>query len=295
MNPSLNRVRPATWPVLALAAAATLVGSVLVNGVVFQGRVRGGLSALQSATGGLVEPTLPGSLAGFALFALIVFGVGRLGCRDVGWNVVAIAPALLVTLGVWLAMQAVLLVIALRDGAPLALHEAWTARGAGYVLGALLAQLLGNALVEETEFQGFFLSQFFHKARRTSRELAALVLALLGSQALFALVHVPNRVFVKGVTGTDLLTDLAGTAVLGLLFAVVYLVTGNLFVSVGIHALRNAPTPLVHTPAGRTDAVWFGLTVALVLVWLVGKWITETRRQRGEGLVESTNCDKAQP
>jgi membrane protease YdiL (CAAX protease family) len=232
-----------------------------------------------------VEPTLPGSLAGFALFALIVFGIGGLRGRDVGWKAAAIGPAVLVTLGVWLAMQVVFVVMALRDGTPLALHEAWTVRGAGYVLGGLLAQLLGNALVEETEFQGFFLRQFFHKAKRGSGELVALALALIGSPSLFALVHVPNRVFIKGLTGQDLLTDLAGTAVLGLLFAVVYLVTGNLFVSVGIHALRNAPTPLVQAPDGRADAVWFGLTVALVVGWALGSRIAGT----GNGNAKSGN------
>ena len=73
-----------------------------------------------------------------------------------------------------------------------------------------------------------------------------LVLALLVSQGLFALSHVPNRIYL-GMKPDEIALDLLMLLGWGTLYALIYLRTNNLFIVVGIHALGNTPTTLFAT------------------------------------------------
>ena len=61
---------------------------------------------------------------------------------------------------------------------------------------------------------------------------------------MFTLIHVPGRL-AGGVEVGDFPVFLAAPFVLRLLFALVYARTGNLFVTIGLHALINDPVLLV--------------------------------------------------
>ena len=62
---------------------------------------------------------------------------------------------------------------------------------------------------------------------------------------LSALSHIPNHVFVKQMTAPEILVEQLGMFFGGLLLAVAYLKTQNLFVAVGIHSLSNEQVPLL--------------------------------------------------
>jgi membrane protease YdiL (CAAX protease family) len=241
--------------------------AVVVSAVLFQGRISARLGALYQATGFLVQSTLVGGLFSLAVVALMVMAVGRLRPTDMGWNWRDLWPGLWVTLGFWTAMNAVLAGLSLvGDGAKL--EAGWEQRGIGAVVGGWLGQLLGNALAEETMFRGLLLPQFYLKATPRFRHRAALAIAIVGSSALFAVSHFPNRLFIQGFTGAELLWDQVGLFVMGLVMATVFVVTRNLFVAVGLHALVNEPALIVHASSeAAMYAAWGGITVCLLLTW----------------------------
>ena len=192
--------------------------------------------------------------------------------RDVG-------PGLLLALAVWVVIQGVQAVFLLfRD--EFALHEAWNQFGPAGLLGGVLGQLLGNALLEETVFRGFFLPQFYLKATRVFPRGAALAIALLGSQVLFAVSHLPNRFFLMGQTGLDILWGQFVLVVAGLILAAVYLLTRNLFFVVGFHVLWNAPVPIFQSLHQNT---LHAMTIGLFLLVSIGWWRIDRNRQVDEG------------
>lgn len=270
----LKNIRATTWPVLMLAIVVCVGASWLVNFVVgpVGGNVRHALDIVERDTGGLVQAPLLAGPFYFAIVGTVIFGIGRLRFSDVGWRRRDVGPGLLVTLGFWVAMQPALVIWVLVTGGQLQWNAAWNPSsdwGPGRILGGLLAQLLGNALLEEMVFRGFFLPQFYLKAAARFRPAAALLIALLGSQVLFALTHIPNRLFVQGWPVEALLGDQVVLFLHGLIYSVVYLLTRILFVCVGLHSLWNQPARLLQVPFEPGVAiVWFMLTAILVLTWL---------------------------
>jgi membrane protease YdiL (CAAX protease family) len=130
----------------------------------------------------------------------------------------------------------------------------WTIYGAGFMIGLLLTQILGNALFEEIAYRGFLFPQLY--LRLTSlreRPWKRFALALLISQAAFALSHIPNRIYL-GMSAGDIAVDLLMLVGWGVLYTLLYLRTDNLFLVVGVHALGNTPTTLFATAPVLTGA-----------------------------------------
>lgn len=263
-------VRETTWPVLALAAVASIGGSLLVNLIAGPpgSDFREALGAVERATGGVVQTPLVLSPLFFVIVGAVMFGVGRLRLSDVGWRVFAAGPALIATLAFWAAMQAGLVVWVVLSSGELHWNESWDEMGAGWFFGQLLAQLLGNALVEETVFRGFFLPQLYLKALARFRPASALVLALMTSQLFFALMHIPNRLFVNAVPIEDQLVDQLELIAQGLTYGALYVVTRNIFVGVGLHSLYNQPARLLPVPfRPAVMIVWYVLAFTLLVSW----------------------------
>jgi membrane protease YdiL (CAAX protease family) len=132
------------------------------------------------------------------------------------------------------------------------------------MLGLLAAQLFGNALYEEILFRAVLLDQLVLKLRDCQW---GFLLALVGSQTIFAVLHVPNRLL-QGYTFAGMAEGLGLLFLVGLLFALVYHRTGNLLIAVGVHAVNNAPTMLVATPLSGQFLVTV-LPVGFVAAWPV--------------------------
>jgi hypothetical protein len=226
------------------------------------------LTPLAVATSGLVQPTLPASLLALALAGgLGILLAARLRPADVGWRRRTLGPALAFTVAAWVGMQLLLIVATLVVGGRLGLASIWSHPGPSATAGNLVAQLFGNALAEETVFRGFLLPQLVRKAEhRWGPGRRALVAGVVVSQALFALVHVPSRLL-QGFGPGALALNLVVLFVIGVLFAAVYLVTDNLFIVVGLHALIDAPTPLVNAPHGIASALVLLLLLVLPFAW----------------------------
>jgi len=251
VRPPLRRV---TVGFMALFVAAHAVWAVLVN-LGFRARVPG-------------LNTLSANLLGLALLvAGLLFGVGRLRPADVGLRVRDLPSGLLFTLAYFVAVQAAVLVYAAATGARVV--NDWAAVGAGTAAYLLAAQLLGNALYEEVVFRGFLLPQLFLELRGAGTALA-LVLAPVVSQALFAVAHVPNRLWVTGLAPGELPGALLPLFLMGLFFALLYLLTDNLFAVVGVHALNNEQMLSLLGAGGRLDGANAVIVAVLALALAVG-------------------------
>ncbi len=276
-TPTVTRRPHAGWLVIALVGAAQVLSSVVVNACVFHGRIGALLGDLHAATGGLVHPNLVANLVPLLLVVgVVIFAVGRVKPADIGWARSKLVPALIVTLAFWALSQVVLVVIAASGENGIALDQSWRL-GAGAVIGALLGQLFGNALAEETVFRGFLFTQLYYKFGQRLGRVRALVIAALVSQVAFAVVHLPNRLLVKGVPGSELLGDRIQLVVMGLVFLAIYAVTRNLFIAVGLHALANVPASVIQTSNSTAASVWLALTVALIVLWIPARQLLRRR------------------
>lgn len=152
---------------------------------------------------------------------------------------------------------------AVATGQRLELNPQWTEPGVAIILGKFAAQLFGNALYEELVFRGFLLPQLYLKFShnvRISRKMA-LLLAVLVSQIYFSIIHIPVRLY----KGGDLAVYLTGVALLGILFALLYIRTENIFIGVGLHTLFNSPVAL-FTPSFEPGIIFFLFLIFVILL-----------------------------
>lgn len=229
------------------------------------------------ATDGFIQSGLVHTiLLQILLVGGFLVGACRLTARELGLNHRQIPVALAATAVGWGLAEGGRIILHSLRGQELVLNPVWTDEHWHRGLGAWLFQLVGNAPSEEMIFRGFLLAQLM--AQFTARRLFAssprrLAAAVLISQSVFALVHVP----MDWVTGRMWL--LAVQFIIGIAFAAIYLWTGNLFVVMGVHVLSNDPAPVVQSVFDGDHFI--GLSVLLLLVFFC-------RRSAG-GMLDETD------
>jgi len=259
-----DQIREARWPLIVGVTAASIALTTLAVYAVLGTDL---LTPLHEATDGWLHPTF---LINVVLMALLVVGLmflaGRLRPRDVGLTTSSLRVGVLVTLGLWGASQLIGLVVNLILTGSIQLDTLWHERGTGFIFGSLIAQVFGNALQEEIVYRGFLLNQLVLKLRRlVKRPGVAIAAALLVSQAVFALMHIPVRLL-YGFTAAELPMILLMPLLLGLFFSLVYHRTGNLFIAVGVHTLNNIPLAL-FTSQNLATGVILVLSLLLLVIW----------------------------
>ncbi|MCC6615261.1 MAG: CPBP family intramembrane metalloprotease [Anaerolineae bacterium] len=238
-------IRPARRGTLLLFVIVHAVLITVVNLWLF---ASGAFHPLAQMTGGLVNGTL---IVNLVLAAILVWGVclklGFLRAYDVGWIPHQLGIGLMTTLALWTVAQLIHLAAGAASNGSVALSPAFAAGQSGVAIGALIGQIFGNALFEELAYRGFLFPQLYLRLHGSGeRPWLRFVLTLLISQAIFALVHIPNRLYM-GLSAGEIAADLALLTLWGVLFTLLYLHTDNLFIVVGVHALGNAPTTLFAT------------------------------------------------
>jgi hypothetical protein len=265
MDIDLSDRRLVSWRLLGAVLAVEVLLTIFINLVLFRSAWAATtvFGPVRAATGGLVTATLLVNLLDVAVVvAGLLIIVGGLGWKDLGLDRSELPVAIGVTIGLWVALQAFAAGISLAQTGTVRINPSWDEVGVGAILGLLVAQLFGNALYEEILFRGVLLDQLVLKLQDRRWGFP---LALVGSQTIFALLHVPNRLL-QGYTLGGMAEGLGLLFLMGLLFALVYHRTGNLLIAVGVHAVNNAPTMLVATPLSGQ------FLVTVLLVGLVAAW-----------------------
>lgn len=223
--------------------AAHFVLAAVINLVLFAGDT---FRPLASATGGLLTGSLVANLAFIGVIAVrIILHHGELRAYDVGLVWRRIPMGVLVTLGIWAAAQVVHGLAGLLTYGEVRVAPVWNSAGMYILIGMVLTQLFGNALFEEIAYRGFLFPQLYLRWQRL-RPVWRLIAALLVSQGIFALSHIPNRIYL-GMSRDAIVIDLLMLLGWGVLFTAIYARTDNLFVVIGVHALGNTPTTLFDT------------------------------------------------
>jgi membrane protease YdiL (CAAX protease family) len=280
-------IRSAHRSILLVFVAAHFTLTAIANLVLFAGDA---FRPLASATGGLVTGSLLVNLL-FILFLVVgvVLYRGRLRPFDVGMIPAHIPTAVVWTLGLWGAAQAIHLLISLLSSGAVVVHPDWG--NPLFMIGLILTQIVGNALFEEIAYRGFLFPQtYLHLGKLRPRLLLRLGTALLLSQGLFALSHVPNRIYL-GMSAGEIAVDTLLLLAWGVLYTLIYLRTDNLFLVVGIHALGNAPSTLFSTApvfsgAGASILIYMLAVAALFGYPLVRAYSARFRLQIDYGLDE---------
>ena len=262
-----KNTREVSWSVIIGAVVAFIGTSLLTHFVLVRYKVFFNLFGI---TEGLIHPILLYDLIALAIICFIIFGWGHLKPREVGCLKTALKPALLFFLGFWLVAQGCFALLSLFSTGTLEWNIAWE-QGWSAVIGFLLAHLLGTAIYEDLVFRGFMLPQLFLKFGGSPENQIRryLVYAILASQIVFSLVHLPVLIY----NGADLISIIArlGAALfLGIIMALLYLRTGNLFLIVVIHALLDTNTSLFNGIEDSVEhAVYAVLMILILIIWPV--------------------------
>lgn len=256
--------RTVSWWVLIVLLVAITAVMAFVNLVFFR---LDAPNLVVRATLGLIDWTLLGSA--FSLVIVVggvIFGLGRLRPAEVGLIAARLPEAIVVTGLLWVTTQVLVMAGAWASLGEAPINPRWAERGATFMIGALIAQLFGNALAEETIYRGFLLPQSWLKLPKSMMAHPGwrLATAVLISQIVFALSHIPNRIF-NGMSLADMGPDMLMLVVFGAYYAFLYLRTGNLFIAVGVHALANQPLSIVQSDL--PTPLLMVLALLLALAW----------------------------
>lgn len=253
---------------LLLIVLIHVVLTSFINLVVFPS---GWFDPLTGATGGLINGTLQAYLVFFLVMGFLWLKQCGFGPGDLALH----RSKLLVGFIVLVAAYAFQQITPLFHGQELKLVSSWGTRWSGILGGFFGGQLLGNSLYEEVFFRAFLISQLTLLIRRRLNWgfYKCLISSLVLSQLIFALVHIPNRIY---SLGSDynlqyFLQDQGMLFTIGILMSLLFLLSNNLFIPIGIHAMANSSPDIFQ----GTD---FSLTLALVFIVSVAMGVARWRQ-----------------
>lgn len=218
---------------------------------------------VEFATGGLVTTvTLAGAVSWTVLVGAAMLGVGRLRPVHLGLTGAALREAVPVLVGLWTLAQIAQVVLGTAAG-----ETAFAAspHGMAAATGQRLQAVFGSGLLEETIYRGFLLVQLYSLLRLRVDRDRAVMWAIIASSVYFGVNHLPAGLR-SGLPLSEALLFAGHSALVGALFAVLYLRTGNLFVAAGAHALINDPVPLFAAPVDPSLVALVAVT-GLMLAW----------------------------
>jgi membrane protease YdiL (CAAX protease family)/uncharacterized RDD family membrane protein YckC len=227
----------------------------------------GMIQSVEVFSGGLIHRTL---ILNAFLILIAVYGVlilrGKFQWEDFGLDTRKMPTALVIGLATWLLIQFIEGILGYIHTGVTEIDYRWNTDSLG-LIGLLIGMLFGTALYEEVGYRGFLLVQLGMKMESTTEnKYAQIILALLISQFLFTLLHIPWIVLNQGWT-ISVLVDLIFSVFLnGVIYCLLYLRTENIFFVIIVHALGNAPTSLI-SPFLEPSNILLVLAIIWAAVW----------------------------
>lgn len=259
---SMIHTREVSWGIIALFVG--VFGLVLIAVLVVYPHL---FAPLAQVTGGWVNGNLP---AGGLLLVIPVCGVlltvGRLRPRDVGLDPRGLPVGAVTTLAMWGTAQLISGLASVVGWGSLRLDPMWSEPGAlSRWIGFAIAMFFGPPLAEEVAIRGFLLPQLYLKIKGgASWKLGG---AVLVSSIVFGALHLPRQFLLGFDTAPVVLAAvLVSRTIGGMISALIYLRTGNLFVAIGLHAIGNAWIQIPASPVS-IRMIWALAIVVLLVGW----------------------------
>jgi membrane protease YdiL (CAAX protease family) len=202
-----------------------------------------------------------GSLVFVLLMALM--GYSLLVYRKVSWRLFGFV----VVPGILIAINNLPIVAALNGRA--VITQDWN------VILVFIVFCFAIGLFEEVVFRGLILTVLLQRLPQTK---TGILQAIVLSSLVFGVLHFVN--FVAGANPFDTLLQIGYSFLMGMLWAVVYLKTKNLWMAIVLHALYNI-SGLLYVTTGSVYGRYDVLTVIVtVLIGVIGVlyyfWIYQT-------------------
>lgn len=191
-------------------------------------------------TNHLITPTLLVNLMDIIIYSVIVFVFGKLSFSSVWMSKEKVRESLIPVLLIWGITQLIILVYTFFTTKDFLLTQDVSAR-----LGRIIGQLFGNALNEEFLFRGIFFLQLYLILKNYKTNKPAIIIAIIISQLIFSLMHIPNRMMIKSFQGIGI--DLLLIFITGVILTLIYLKTENIAFVIGGHALINSRINIIET------------------------------------------------
>ncbi|MFX1605049.1 MAG: lysostaphin resistance A-like protein [Promethearchaeota archaeon] len=225
------------------------------------------IESIEEVTLGLVHRTL---ILNVLLLLCASFGIliiyGKLEGRDIGLEKRKLPIAVVVGVLTWILIQIINGVLSFGGTGSVNLNPQWNTESLA-LIGLLIGMLFGTALYEEVGYRGFLLVQFRIKMKElVENKYLQVIIALLISQTLFTLLHIPWMVLQLGWTIAMLLELVFSVFMNGIIYGLLYLRTENLFFVMIVHALGNAPTSL-FSPIVEPSNLLLLIAIIWAFIW----------------------------
>ncbi len=217
---------------------------------------------------GLVNETFVAT----SILLVIVIWLGVIRYCDHDWNDIGVNGAsmkigYITAFIIWVLINMFQLIIGLIVNGKVLLNPSWGEDGFTVMIGYLLSQVFGVAIQEELLFRGYLFPQLTKKMSRKYPENStlAIFLGIILANTLFSLMHLPIRIY----AGNDIFSiffDLFVLLGLGVLFTFIYILTENIWIAIGVHALGNATT-LIFSQVISADIILYVIILILCIIW----------------------------
>lgn len=188
---------------------------------------------------------------------LVVHLFGKVSFRDMGLRREQLASALIWTAIAWVLLQVIVAMGQVLASGEWAMSSTWgEPRSSQEEIFSFLANTLGTGLNEEVFFRGFVFVQLLGFFSGRMAPGIAFSVAVVASALLFALAHLQVS-----------LTPLAFLSIGGVIAALLYARTGNLFLSMGLHGLFNAPMVILSVDETFAKVAVLIIVALIALAW----------------------------
>ncbi len=203
------------------------------------------IDRINGATAGVIHYTFQIRLIGsFVVIGLCLRWWGDVSLRAVGVRMQGLPLGLLTLLVGWIVLSSIFLCYQLATSATVTVDWASPAQP----IIDVATEALGNSLYEEVFYRAYLVPSAFALLRQHMVDRRAALLAVLGSQALFAVAHIPHRV-IHDYSALEMSGSVALMWGFGIIQSAIYLRTSNLWVIVAVHVLINEPSLLTAPSA----------------------------------------------
>lgn len=217
---------------------------------------------------GLINETLIATL--ILLIIVVWLGINVYGnqeWKNIGVNITDFKIGYIVTFLIWIVVNLLEFLIGLLINGTIILNPLWKKYGFTVMLGSFIAQIFGVAIQEELLFRRYLFPQLTKKMSNKwpNNPTLAIFLGIILANTMFSLMHLPIRIY----SGNDFLSILWNLFILlglGVFFTLVYLLTENIWIAIGVHALGNAPT-LIFTPVISAKILLYLMILIICLIW----------------------------